>query len=234
MKKILAMVAALVVMGGVACAGDFYNGDFQIQLGYGFQNVNVENTDRAIKSTEFDFGLQTWHLFRPIEMLGVGFMGDFDVGFGTTDNWKETNGVSLSNTKYDDGLSISLNVGVGPAVGLYLGNVVRFAFNIGYDAGFSYETPINWENNTTNTMGYTRVEASYSGLALGLQAKFVPESKVNPVIGWKLVKGKASTTSIASYSSGNTNGSGASYSKDFTYDYDFTQNILYAAISFSW
>ena len=83
MKKILAMVAALVVMGGVACAGDFYNGDFQIQLGYALNKGTMEDFPKDVTAKEFDFSLETYHFFRPIEMLGVGFVGGFIERKGT-------------------------------------------------------------------------------------------------------------------------------------------------------
>lgn len=226
MKKILAIVAALVVMGGVACAGDFYNGDIQIQLGYASNKAALEGflVDKDVKSKQFDLGLETWHLFRPVEIVGVGFMGDFNMGFGTAEKLYDTVG-------YEDGFSFSLNVAVGPAVGLYLGNVVRLGFNIGYDAGFSFEEPYRFVYDSAYVSGtsYCDVKASYSGLALGLQAKFLPESKVNPVIGWKFVKGAASSYDYYLYDPSD------SYSSDtINKKFDFTQNIFYAAISFSW
>lgn len=233
MKKILAMVAALVVMGGVACAGDFYNGDFQIQLGYALNKGTMEDFPKDVTAKEFDFSLETYHFFRPIEMLGVGFVGGFNVGVGTTDNWKV---LGTSDAKYEDGLSASLNFELGPAVALYLGNVVRFGFNVCYDSGWNYETPVNfkYDGYYMELTGHEDYQVSYSGIALGLQAKFVPESKVNPVIGWRLVKGTASSMEVISNVPDPVTGD-TSYNTDTIHrKYDFTQNVFYAAISFSW
>ena len=227
MKKILAFVSALIVMGGVACAGDFYNGDIQIQLGLGLNKATIEDVSKDIDAKEFNFGLQSWHLFKPLDMLGVGFMGGFNIGAGKTENWKEPGNVS--GITYEDGMSASFNYEIGPAVGLYLANIVRFGFNIGYNAGLDFETPSNYEIKDADIKGYTNVSAFYSGISLGLQAKFFPESKVNPVVGWRFVKGSADTVEITSYATGSDYNSD-SYNKK----YDFTQNVLYAAISFSW
>lgn len=231
MKKILAFISALVIMGGVACAGDFYNGDIQIQLGYAINEATVEDVDKSISSNEFDFGLETYHFFKPFEMLGIGFMGGLNVGVGKTENWKTFG--DDPNVKYTDGLSVSLNADFGPAVAFYLKNIVRFAFNIGYNYGWKFDTPSSYtmDSKYISGNGYNTVQASYNGLALGLQAKFLPNCKVNPVVGWRMVKGFADSVDYVTL----TPGSSGRYD-DGTLDqkFDLTQNVIYAALSFSW
>ena len=231
MKKILALVSALVVMGGIACAGDFYNGDIQIQLGYGINKATVEDVDKDINSNEFNLGLQSYHFFKPWDIVGFGFMGGFDFGVGKTENWRQMG--NMPGITYEDGLSVSLNFNLGPAVAVYLGNIVRFAFNIGFDSGWKFDTPSSYKIDTDygSGNGYTTIQASYNGLALGLQAKFLPNSKVNPVVGWRMVKGSADSVAYVHYIPGASNSydDGTSNKK-----FDFTQNVLYAAISFSW
>ena len=231
MKKIFALVAALVVMGGVACAGDFYNGDIQIQFGYGINKATVQDVNKDINANEFAMGLQSYHLFKPWDIVGFGFMGGFNLGVGKTENWREMG--NFPGVTYEDAISVSFNFEIGPAIGLYLGNVVRFGFNIGYNAGWNFKEPSNYRytQRYSEVYGYTNLNTGYSGLSLGLQAKFLPNSVVNPVVGWRFVKGFSDEINVISYSSASTS---HSTSEKLNKKFDLTQNVLYAAISFSW
>lgn len=217
MKKLIAAAAALVLAGGVFFAGDFYNGDIQLNLGVGFGNVKVgENKDSLTKSTIADFGVESWHLFRPIDLLGVGFMVDLNGGIG---------GTRLDVDALDvSGVALNFNFAIGPAVGVYLGNIVRLGAAFGFNAGFNVDDlkMESWDENNGRPIHHltTSYYSGYAGFIFGLQAKFFPNSKVNPVVGWKIVKGFSDTMNI----------------NDDSYDgdYDFTQNTLYIALSFNW
>ncbi len=240
MKKLVAVLAAAVLAGGAIFAGDFYNGDIQLQAGVGFDTVKAEDLDRTIKGTIFDFGVESWHLFKPIDLIGVGFSVGFNGGVGATEKWSSSyySGFGME-VKPQNGLSANFNFNIGPAVGLYLGNVVRFGVNFGFNAGFSFDEPSVYEYEystgyySTNTgTARTSIWASYSGIDFGIQAKFLPESVVNPVIGWRIVKGSASSFDYSVSmpdSDDNKYDTGTMYRK-----YDFTQNVLYVALSFSW
>ena len=238
MKKLVAVLAAAVLAGGAIFAGDFYNGDIQLQAGIGFDTVKAEDHDRTIKGTIFDFGVESWHLFKPIDLIGVGFSVGFNGGIGATEQWPLPYSGYGVEVKPLNGLSANFNFNIGPAVGLYLGNVVRFGINFGYNAGINFDQPVSYEYDFSD--GYssqkgtaaTSIWASYSGIDFGIQAKFLPESVVNPVIGWRIVKGSASSFDYSMstpYSDDNKYDTGTMYRK-----YDFTQNILYVALSFSW
>lgn len=232
MKKILALFSALIVMGGISFAGDFYNGDIQIQLGYGNNKATIQDFNKDINAKEFNLGLQSYHLFKPWDIVGFGFMGGFNFGIGQTENWRQRGNVP--GVTYEDSISASLNFEFGPAIGLYIGKIVRLGFNIGYNAGWNFKEPSNYKYKIgySQANGYTNLNASYSGVSLGLQAKFLPNSKVNPVIGWRFVKGSADKFEATTYDSEayNNHSSTETISKTF----DLTQNVLYAAISFSW
>ena len=224
MKKICLLVASLVIAGGSLFAGDFYNGDVQFQAGLGLNKVIIEDEPKDITSKEFNLGIQSYHLFKPIDLVGVGFMAGFNGGVGKTDNWKSLG----NNATNEDSLAVSLNFEIGPAVGLYLGNIVRIGFNIGYNTGWSFNTPENFKISSGN--GYTNISTSYNGLSLGLQGKFFPNSRVNPVIGWRLVKGFSDSVEIIK--GGNAR---KSYKMDtYSYKFDLTQNVIYAALALSW
>ena len=239
MKKLVAVLAAAILAGGAIFAGDFYNGDIQLQAGVGFDTVKAEDLDRSIKGTIFDFGVESWHLFKPIDLIGVGFSVGFNGGIGATEQWPLPYSGYGVEVKTLNGLSGNFNFAIGPAVGLYLGNVVRFGVNFGFDAGFSIDEPLAYEYEVStgyygSSKGTARatVFASYSGIDFGIQAKFLPESVVNPVVGWRIVKGSASSFDYSVSmpdSDDNKYDTGTMYRK-----YDFTQNILYVALSFSW
>ncbi len=240
MKKLVAVLAAAILAGGAIFAGDFYNGDIQLQAGVGFDTVKADELDRTIKGTIFDFGVESWHLFKPIDLIGVGFSVGFNGGIGATEKWPAPNFEPFAEVKPQNGLSGNFNFAIGPAVGLYLGNVVRFGVNFGFDAGFSIDEPLVYEYEENYSLGSysagtskgtarTSIWASYSGIDFGIQAKFLPESVVNPVIGWRIVKGSASSFDYSVSQPDDTYKNGTMYRK-----YDFTQNVLYAALSFSW
>ena len=212
MKKLIAAAAALVLAGGVFFAGDFYNGDIQLNLGVGFGNVKVgENKDSLTKSTIADFGVESWHLFRPIDLLGVGFMVGLNGGIGGTRLDVDVLDVS--------GVALNFNFVIGPAVGVYLGNV-RLGATFGFNAGLNADVldMESWDEKTHHLT--TSYDSGYAGFIFELQAKFFPNSKVNPVVGWKIVKGFSDTVNIND--------------RRFLGDYDFTQNTLYIALSFNW
>lgn len=231
MKKLVAVLAAAILAGGAIFAGDFYNGDIQLQAGVGFDTVKLGDVNKDIKGRIFDFGIESWHLFKPIDLLGVGFSVGLNGGLGTTEKWTYDLGFG-SVTGTENGISGNFNFNIGPAVGLYLGNVVRFGINFGYNTGLSIDEPFvyTYQTNYSSSTGRISVLGTYTGINFGLQAKFLPESVVNPVIGWRLVKGSATTYDYSVSSFGNSD----YRSGTAAYKYDFTQNVLYAALSFSW
>lgn len=235
MKKLVAILAAAVLAGGSIFAGDFYNGDVQLQLGVGFDNVKLQDVNKPITGTIVDFGLETWHLFRPIELVGVGFSLGFNGGIGPTDKWSyPIGGTEVTGT--DNGMSANFNFNIGPAAAIYLGKVVRFGLNFGLNTGLSYDMPFLYSGRVKigryeeSISGSIDVFSTYVGINLGLQAKFFPESVVNPVIGWRLSTGSNSEY----FAHIDRFGGSSSSEKTVKGKYEFTQNAIYLALSFSW
>lgn len=201
MKRFVALVSALILAGGMIFAGRFYNGDVQLQMGVGFGSTSIQDYDNPVTSTVADFAFESWHLFRPIELLGVGFMTGSNFGVGKSKYLSDED-------KWDSGGSINVNFTIGPAVGVYLGNVVRLAATLGLDAGlnFDFVSPI--------------FSSGYLGVNAELQAKFFPGFIVNPVVGWRMVSGFADDVTV-------------NFHTEFV-KYSFVQNVLYFAFSFSW
>lgn len=201
MKRFVALVSALILAGGMIFAGRFYNGDVQLQMGVGFGSTSIQDYDNPVTSTVADFAFESWHLFRPIELLGVGFMTGSNFGVGESKYLSDED-------KWDSGGSINVNFTIGPAVGVYLGNVVRLAVTLGLDAGlnFDFVSPV--------------FSSGYLGVNAELQAKFFPGFIVNPVVGWRMVSGFADDVTVNLHT-------------EFV-KYSFVQNVLYFAFSFSW
>mgnify|MGYP007070241250 CR=1 FL=1 len=70
MRKLLGFVAVALLAGGVSFAGDFYNGDVQIQVGAGFDSTECASLNSNISATVFDFCLVCRHC---IQLLAVKF-----------------------------------------------------------------------------------------------------------------------------------------------------------------
>ena len=234
MKKLVAVLAAAVLAGGAIFAGDFYNGDIQIQEGIAFNTIKLDDVSQKYTATEFVAGVESWHLFKPMDMFGVGFVAGVNVGVGVTEKWSYTvNGQTVSGN--ESGLSLTANFEFGPAVGLYLGKIVRFGANICLDYGYNYDQPFRYSTTTrTNYFSQTikaniDVDSSYIGFSTGLQAKFLPTKVCNPVVGWRMVKGFADSYNVSASISDI-----GIVDEVVNYSYNFTQNVLYAALSFSW
>lgn len=228
MKRLITILAALILVSGAAFAGDFYNGDVQFQFGGALDSTKIQDMNEKITAKEGIFGFQSWHLFRPIELVGVGFMGGFNIGLGQTDQLEFYNSFTHKREKGNKkGFSFTYNFEIGPAVGIYLGEVVRFGANICYTLGFNIDRPMEYRKD--DKMYEYNVWSEYKGFSAGLQAKFLPEKKCNPIVGWKLVKGYSDTTFGQVESTGYTTGK-----KEYDQKYDFTQNIFYAGLGISW
>jgi len=229
MKRLVTIIASLIIVSGAAFAGDFYNGDIQFQFGLGLDSTRIEDMDDDITAKEGVFGMQSWHLFKPASFIGLGFMGGFNIGVGPTEQLERNVGFGKvkGNTT---GVSISTNFEFGPAIGIYLGDVVRFGANVGYTSGFNYDMPFNYEDKDNHKYYTSSIYADYIGFTTGIQAKFLPNKKCNPIIGWKLVKGYSNTITNKWMSSE----SRLESERELSYKYDFTQNIIYAGVGISW
>ena len=124
------------------------------------------------------------------------------------------------------GFAAHFNGIIGPAVGIKLGNVVKFDIGLGLAYGFSV-----FSYEVTTTDGYSVSTATTANLLGGVgfgaevQAKFVPNSPVSPVIGYRFayIPGKECTT----VSRGET----TVHSCDVA---DYVSNEIYVGITFNW
>ena len=239
MKKVIGAVVSLFLMAGAAFARGAYDGDIQLHLGVGFDSAKMENklADGVVDkyegfSTTFDFDLATWHLFNFNDVFGLGFIVGFNGGVGGTTKTRASttvNGTEMMSVKVpseDLGFAAHFNGIIGPAVGIKLGNVVKFDIGLGLAYGFSV-----FSYQMTTSDGYSKSTATMSyllggvGFGAEVQAKFVPNSPVSPVIGYRFayIPGKECTT----VSRGET----TVHSCDVA---DYVSNEIYVGITFNW
>lgn len=194
MKRFVTLMFMLLFAAGIVFAKDDYHGDIQIHFGVGFDSMETD----AEKSyaTLYDIDLDTWNLFDLNNMISVGFLAGFNGGLGeTTKVVQKSDG---SESKSDVVIAMHCNFLIGPAVGIDIFDIIRF--NVG--AGLAYEFALN--------------ENGLAGLGFGtdIQAKFIPNRKVSPVLGYRfqIVKGLFGDSKTSKY----------------------FNNKVYAGISFNW
>lgn len=239
MKKVIGAVVSLFLMAGAAFARGAYDGDIQLHLGVGFDSAKMEEklADGGVGkyegfSTTFDFDLATWHLFNFNDVFGLGFVVGFNGGVGGTTKMRTSftvNGTEVSsyNVPSEDlGFAAHFNGIIGPAVGIKLGNVVKFDIGLGLAYGFSV-----FSYQMTTSDGYSKSTGAMSyllggvGFGAEVQAKFVPNSPVSPVIGYRFayIPGNECTTFY--------NGETTVTSYDVA---DYVNNEIYVGITFNW
>lgn len=236
MKKLLTCVLATFVMAGTAFSKGFYNGDIQIHLGLGLDDVSVEQASISQtvtgNSLVWSADLETWHIFNLNDVFGLGFMAGFNGGFGQPQ--RITVKVGNSTTSLDaDGNSLAgrFNFMVGPAIGITCGNVVRFDVAFGLNAGFgivSAKQTVNVGYSSTSTVNSYTI--SGVGFAAEIQAKFCPKAVVSPIIGYRFSSLFADSVSYYNYYGG---GSGTTITLN-NVKASYMANDIYFAISFNW
>ena len=237
MKKVIGVLAALCVMAGSVFARGVYDGEIQLHLGVGLDSVAAEKsvsesgitttTTSEFGDTTFDFDLETWHLFNFNDVFGLGFMVGFNGGVGgttkmTTSFSNSAGGsgyVSMPSDKLD--FACHFNGIIGPAVGINLGNIVKFDIALGMAYGFSMFAYTDDSATRNKTAAFL---VGGVGFGTEVQAKFVPASPVSPVIGYRLA--------IIPSKTGVTIGSNSTTE---TYDsVAYVNNEIYVGISFNW
>ncbi len=235
MKKLIALATSIVLLCSAVFARDIYDGDIEFHFGVGFDTVDVdcrylgERVNESFGAKEGVFGMQSWHLFKPVDVIGLGFMAGYNLGVGVTDKI-EMGGLKGNKTGY----SVSFNGEFGPAIGLYLGDVVRFGGSVGLTYGFNSDMPFKYDDSTED--GTVTFYTNYIGFTTNLQAKFLPNNKCNPIIGWKLINAYNDQVSISTSGSlySSSLSSFGDFIRDYSGDYYFTQNIFYIGLGISW
>ncbi|MCQ2601856.1 MAG: hypothetical protein MJ184_10900 [Treponema sp.] len=179
MKKIAALILSLFVAGTVYAKGA-YSGDVQIRSGFGIGGLVFRQGDYETGTPvgEFDFGLTTTHLFDLNSVLSLGFTFQFDCGIGASDIYNKKLSTGESKTERM-GAAATVGMLLGPTFAVTCGEVVRFSGTL----GFSFNAV-----STINDSDFAYIGAA-PGVGFDINAKFVPNKNVSPVIGYNMCFG---------------------------------------------
>lgn len=216
MKKIFTIFIVLLFAGSLY-AKENYKGDIQLRTGIGGGLISIDQTP----STNFQSSLTglvgevcTTHLFKLNSVLSLGFSANFSFGLLKT-NWARVR-VKSSNLKTDlpnCGNGFSFDVLTGPTFAVQCGKVVRFDFTTGLAVG-----------SVASTVNNSAYITSGIGVGFDVKAKFIPNSVVSPLIGYRM-----SWTFKDKYDYMTSNGT-----KSVTADNVSTFDNIYAGISINW
>ncbi|MBQ0002511.1 MAG: hypothetical protein KBT21_03140 [Treponema sp.] len=191
MKKFFGLMAALIVSASAFAGG--YKGDFQLMLGAGFDSISAvgkianQDSKTTVETGLFTMNLETWHVFGSNDVFKFGFMFALDEGIGGTMSVKSYINGKFAEKADKTGIAARTGMFIAPAFSFFLGNAVRFNVAPGLsilfaDLGSVTETYYGYRRTETyeNFIGVTAV-----GPGIEIQAKFVPNAKVSPVIGYR-------------------------------------------------
>ena len=163
MKKIISILLAAVLLTGTVFAEKKYSGDIQIIGG--------------LSTDAYQIKKESWHLFKINSVLDAGFIAGINAGIGGTTLFK-TNSISIPKDSL--GISCHINAITGPAIALSVKNIVRF--NIAAAFNLSFLNLISRTESDKTVYTY----CAPLGFALEAQAKFTPDKKISPIVGYRL------------------------------------------------
>ena len=195
MKKLItgiAIVLATALIGSTAFAIE-YDGDVQANLGIRITSLSSDESDETESSGSLPtFGIENYNLFKLNDIFSAGFMES--ISFGTP-------------LFIDDDTSIKFLV--GPAASAKLGRIVKFQAGAGLAIAKVKATSDKHEERHSAPF-YRDYYNEYSfigiGFGLDLQAKFLPQSKISPLVGFRYtyatsgkfdIKAKAGSDTLA-------------------------------------
>lgn len=221
MKKIIGVVTAVLLMSGTVFAKGNYNGDIQIQGGFGFDtgSYKIDPAEFSVKSGKFNIAVETWHLFKITDLFSAGFMVNDNIGLGsTTEQTTKVAGSSYTD-KDHNGFAFNWSGLIGPAVGISAIDIVKFNVAV----GLAFDLSMYFAED-----GKSSQSIFGPGIGVDVQAKFFPTKAISPVVGYKF----ASTFSKSiMYTTTEPK------TKTETIDVDSANvlsNVIYAGVSFNW
>lgn len=173
MKKLITGIAvamATALIGSAAFAIE-YDGDVQVNLGIRITSLSSDESDETDGSASFPtFGIENYNLFKLNDIFSAGFMES--INFGTP-------------IFIDDDTSIKFLV--GPAASAKLGSIVKFQAGAGLAIAKVKAQGEKQEGDSSLFHADYYDEYSFTGIGFGLdlQAKFLPQSKISPLVGFR-------------------------------------------------
>ena len=224
MKKL-----AIILAGLLACASAFakpaYNGDLQVHVGVGFDSFAFSYTDEVFPITGgaeailFNLDAQSWNLFELNDLISVGFMVGTDFGWGGATRVTGLGYSSTNSSNCKD--AFHWNIIAAPAIAFSFKPVkiqCSLGFAVGLLPGFGTEFQ--------GFKSYTSFPVTF-GVVTEVQAKFFPDKKFSPLVGYRIQWTGASRVSLYDRDSKEQE----SYSTNNGY---FSSGVLYLGASLNW
>lgn len=192
MKKLSVLVVALFLMTSSIYAKGKYSGDVQVHAG---ASLDYQGGMGYVDSLSLigNMDIQNWNLFELNDDVSVGFFLSLDGGAGKYLMRKNTS-VSIytgvveqsftDSEKLKAGFSFSMMF--GPAISFKVGNTAKINIGAGLVVNF-IEILSMVEDTGYYGGGVKDYFENYASLGFGfdVNAKFCPDSKVSPVVGYR-------------------------------------------------
>lgn len=217
MKKIAALILSLFLVGTVY-AKEAYSGDFKLTGGLGFGGLVLREGDfgQEYTSTGFDIGLSTTHLFDLNSTMSLGFSCQLDFSFGGADEYQRILSTGQWMSQHI-GSGFTMEMLLGPTFAVKCGEVVKFSGTL----GFAYNVVSVMYEDRTSSMTFIA-----PGVGFDINAKFVPNKNVSPVVGYTMCFG---------FPSGAYDKDGSYYAFiDSSASFTNITGTLYAGVSWNW
>lgn len=216
MKKIISTLLTVFLLTGTIFAEKKYSGDVQILGGLSIDDYQIKKEGTLdADSLLFDLSVESWHFFKINSVLDAGFMAGINAGIGGTTLFK-INSISVPQDSL--GVACHINTIIGPAIALSVKDVVRFNITVGLDVSF-----LNLISHTESDDPIVNY-CTPLGFALEAQAKFTPNKKVSPIVGYRI------TTNFGNDFATLSNGTSQSYKAD---SLAVVTNTVFVGISFN-
>ena len=217
MKRIISTLLTAFLLTGTIFAEKKYSGDVQILGGLSIDDYQIKKEGTLYAdSLLFDLSVESWHFFKINSVLDAGFMAGINAGIGGTTLYKIN---SYSVPQDSLGVAYHVNAITGPAIALSVKDVVRFNIAVGLDV--SYLNLISYTESDDPVVNY----CTPLGFALEAQAKFTPNKKVSPIVGYRI------TTNFGNEFANLSNGTNTPVQVD---SLAVVTNTIFAGISFNW
>lgn len=168
MKKLITGIAIFLATAliGTAAFAIEYDGDVQVNLGLRDTSLKADDIDDKSGSLP-TIGIENYNLFKLNDIFSAGFMES--ISFGTP-------------LFIDDDTSIKFLV--GPAASAKLGSIVKFQAGAGLAIA---KVKAIGDEKHEGQFRDIYLEYSFTGIGFGLdlQAKFLPEKTISPIVGFR-------------------------------------------------
>ncbi|MBP5519312.1 MAG: hypothetical protein J6X84_01860 [Treponema sp.] len=200
----------------------------QLNLGYASDTTTAKTVCDSFEAKQLILELDAFSMYKPIDLLGIGYNLNLNCGIGGSEKLNtemETPwGIKRAT---DGGLTYSIAMEIGPAVGLFLGNIANIYANLDFAFGYKHDTPYKYHSEDNKDKYELGVGALYVGFSTGVQAVLLPKMGLNPVFGWRFRAGYSSDVDLKV----SCTDTAWDFNDKYKCTYTFRQNIIYAGLA---